>query len=368
MLPALPEIGKATNAASGNLPQLTIGLFLLGAGLSALLIGPFADAYGRRPALLGGLALFVVASLLAPLSPNLEVLLALRFAQGLGVGATRLSHAVVRDRYQGDEMAQIISLSLMVFLILPVIAPAIGQGILLIASWHVIFLGMAALGATLLVWIWLRLPETLKPEHRRSFSLGGVGGGLGLVLRDRNAVGYGLAAMFLLGALYGLINSAQQVYGEAYALGEFFPFAFGAVAIVQSIAAYICSRLLRRFGAERIGLTSLLVFISLSALLALANAVGALPFAAFFVMIAAIMSMFTWADSTLGALSMKNLGNVAGTASSAFGAIQAIGATALGSLIGQAFDGTPTALTTGYLLMGTFALISVTWGRRGGQR
>jgi DHA1 family bicyclomycin/chloramphenicol resistance-like MFS transporter len=364
MLPALPEIGKATNAASSNLPQFTIGLFLLGAGLSALLIGPFADSYGRRPALLAGLAVFVAASFLAPYAPNLECLLALRFLQGLGVGATRVSQAMVRDSYAGDEMAEIFSLSLMAFLILPVIAPVLGQAILLVTSWHAIFFVMAALGAMLMAWVWVRLPETLTPAHRRPFSLAGIFGGLRLVLGDRDAMGYGLAAMFLLGALYGFINSAQQIYGQTFGLGALFPISFGAVAIIQSMAAYICSRLIRRLGAETVGLTSLLAFTGFAALLVIANAFGAMPFALFFVLIAAIMAMFTWADSTLGALSMKNLGAAAGTAASAFGALQAIGATILGSLIGQAYDGTPTALAFGYLATGIAALLSVAWGRR----
>jgi DHA1 family bicyclomycin/chloramphenicol resistance-like MFS transporter len=364
MLAALPDIGRAMGSTASNLAQLTVGTFLFGAALSAFVIGPVADAFGRRKPILCGLALFVVAALAAPFAPNIETLLALRFLQGLGVGATRLSQAVLRDRYAGSEMAEAMSLSLMAFLILPVIAPLIGQGILLVAGWQAIFVTMALLGTAVLIRTWLKLPETLAPENRRGFSLGAIGSGLKIIAGDRNALGYGFAAMFLLGALYGFIATTQPVYGEAFGLGPLFPFAMAATAIVQSGAAFLCARLLRRIGATRVAAMALIAYVALAALLVLAFTVNALPFALFFLLVTLMMAMFTWADATLGALSMTNLGQVAGTAASAFGAIQALGATILGSLIGQLYDGTPRSLVWGVLLLGLASLLSTLWARK----
>lgn len=363
MLAALPDIGRAMGSNAPNLAQLTVGTFLFGAAVSAFLIGPVADAFGRRGPILAGLAVFVVAALLCPLAPNMETLLALRLAQGLGVGTTRLSQAVLRDRYAGSEMAQAMSLSLMAFLILPVVAPLIGQGILLVAGWQAIFLTMVVLGAGVLVWAWLRLPETLAAENRRPFSLNEIRAGLAIVAADRNAVGYGLAAMLLLGALYGFIATTQPVYGEAFGLGPLFPMAMAATAIVQSASAFVCSRLLRRFGAVRVAGMALWMYSGLAATLVLAFTLELLPFAVFFVLVTAMMAMFTWADATLGALSMTNLGKVAGTAASAFGAVQALGATILGSLVGQGYDGTPRSLVWGVLLLGLASLVSSIWAR-----
>jgi DHA1 family bicyclomycin/chloramphenicol resistance-like MFS transporter len=257
------------------------------------------------------------------------------------------------------------SLSLMIFLILPVLAPLIGQAILLVAGWQAIFLTMAGLGAAVLVWTWLRLPETLAPENRRQFSLREIGAGLRIIAADRNAIGYGLAAMFLLGALYGFISSTQPVYGQAFGLGPLFPFAMAATAVVQSGAAFVCSRLIRRIGAPRVGSISLWAYSTLAAMLVLAFTLQLLPFAVFFILVTAMMAMFTWADATLGALSMTNLGKVAGTAASAFGALQALGATILGSLIGQLYDGTPRALVWGVLLLGIASLACSIWARAG---
>lgn len=367
MLAALPDIGRAMGATAPNLAQLTVGVFLLGAAISAFFVGPVADAYGRRLPILTGLTLFVVASLLAPFAQSMEMLLALRLVQGIGVGTTRLSQAVLRDHYSGSEMAEAMSLSLMAFLILPVVAPLIGQGILVVAGWQAIFLTMAALGTAVLAWTWLKLPETLAAEDRRPLSLASIWAGLGIITRDRNAVGYGLAAMFLLGALYGFIATTQPVYGEAFGLGGFFPFAMAATAIVQSGAAFVCSRLIRRFGAPAIGLAALSSYVGFAAVLVLMHSLGMLPFWLFFLLVTAMMAMFTWADATLGALSMVNLGKVAGTAASAFGAIQALGATLLGSLIGQGYDGTPKSFVWGALVLGIFSLLAITWARGAGR-
>ncbi|MFK4811766.1 multidrug effflux MFS transporter [Devosia sp. ZW T5_3] len=367
MLAALPDIGRAMQTTAPNLAQLTVGVFLLGAAISAFFVGPVADAYGRRLPILTGLTLFVVASLLAPFAQSMEMLLALRLVQGIGVGTTRLSQAVLRDHYSGSEMAEAMSLSLMAFLILPVVAPLIGQGILVVAGWQAIFLTMAALGTAVLAWTWLKLPETLAAEDRRPLSLASIWAGLGIITRDRNAVGYGLAAMFLLGALYGFIATTQPVYGEAFGLGGFFPFAMAATAIVQSGAAFVCSRLIRRFGAPAIGLTALSSYVGFAAVLVLMHSLGMLPFWLFFLLVTAMMAMFTWADATLGALSMENLGKVAGTAASAFGAIQALGATLLGSLIGQGYDGTPKSFVWGALILGTFSLLAIAWARGAAQ-
>jgi len=217
-----------------------------------------------------------------------------------------------------------------------------------------------------LVWTWLRLPETLSPVDRRRFSFRQITEGLGLVLADRQAVAYGLAAMLLLGALYGFISSAQPVFGEAYGLNALFALAMGATAVVQSASAFLCSRLLRRIGAASVVGMALWAYVGFAAALVLALTLNAVPFALFFGLFTAMMAMFTWGDATLGALSMANLGKVAGTAASAFGALQALGATVLGTLIGQAYDGTPRALVWGSLLLGLAALGCVQWARRQG--
>lgn len=366
VLPALPAMGRALGVVSDNERQLVISAYLFGFGAVQLLVGPLADRFGRRKPLLIGIALYVVTAALAPFSPTLAILLALRFVQGAGAAGTRvLAQAIVRDRHSGRDMAEVLALANMVFMILPVVAPGIGQIILAIGTWQDIFGFMVVLGALIGGWIWLRLPETLAPANRRVFTLSGVAEGFRIVGSNRTALAYGLAGMFLFGALLGFINSAQQIYVDIYGLGVLFPLAFAGVAALQSGAAFINARMVRRLGTHYVAHFAVLAYVALSAVLLVTSLLTPLSFAAFFALLAAIMCMFTWSGSNANALSMEPLGRVAGTASSAFGFIQTIGGTLLGMLIGQAYDGTVTPVGFGYFLMGSGALAAVLIAERG---
>ncbi|MDR6102384.1 DHA1 family bicyclomycin/chloramphenicol resistance-like MFS transporter [Agrobacterium larrymoorei] len=368
MLPALPDIGLALAASSSNLGQLTVGAFLLGAAISSFIVGPVADRYGRRPPILCGLVVFVLASLLTPLAHTMEMMLILRFIQGAGVGTTRLSQAILRDHYSGSAMARAMSLVLTVFLIMPVLAPLVGQAVLIVGGWRAIFFTMAVFGLVVLVWTWWRLPEMLAPTNRRPLSFGSVWSGLATIAADRSATGYGLAYMLLLGTLYGFIATAQPLYGQAYGLGDHFALAMAGTAIVQSIAAFVCSHLIPHFGPRAVGMTGLATYVGFAAVALIMLYLDALPFWLLLLIITAMMTMFTWADATLGALSMMNLGKIAGTAASAFGAIQQLGGTLLGSLIAQCYDGTPRALFWGSVILGVIALGSALWAGKSQMR
>ncbi|MDR3471283.1 MAG: multidrug effflux MFS transporter [Devosia sp.] len=360
MLPALPAMGATLGLVHENERQLVISAYLVGFGTMQLLIGPIADRFGRRVPLLIGIAVYVACALLAPLAPNLAVLLALRALQGVGAAGTRvLGQAIVRDRHAGTEMAEVLSLANMAFLVLPVISPALGQAILVIGHWQDIFRLMALLGVVMAGWVWFRLPETLAPEHRRPLQFGSLVQGFRIVLAERAALAYGLASMFMLGALFGFINSAQQIFVEVYGLGTLFPAAFAAVAGLQSAAAFANARLVRRLGARRITRLAAFGYAGVGAVMAATSLFGDLPFAGFFTLLLCIMCLFTWANSNMNALSMGPLGQVAGTASSAFGFIQTVGGTLLGMLVGQAYDGTTRPISFGYLLMGLLALVAV---------
>ncbi|MGP4804173.1 hypothetical protein ACSV5G_10420 [Agrobacterium cavarae] len=167
--------------------------------------------------------------------------------------------------------------------------------------------------------------------------------------------------MLLLGTLYGFIATAQPLYGQAYGLEDRFALAMAATAIVQSIAAFVCSRLIPQFGPQAVGMTGLATYVGFAAVALIIIYLDALPFWLLLLIITAMMKMFTWADATLGALSMANLGKIAGTAASAFGSVQQLGATLLGSIIGQCYDGTPRALLWGSFLLGAIALASAFW-------
>src|SRR5690606_25262847 len=231
MLPALPYMGEALGVGSENERQFVIGAYMLGFGIAQLAIGPLSDRFGRRAPLLIGLVVYIFCAFAATFAPDFGVLLALRFVQGIGAAGTRvIATSVVRDCYSGRQMAEVMSLTFMVFMAVPIVAPGIGQIILLSGPWQHIFLFMAGLGAVFSLWAFFRLPETLDPANRRQLTVASILQGFRIVFTNRSAIFYGLAGMFLFGALFGFISSSQQVYVDIYGLGVYFPVAFAAMA------------------------------------------------------------------------------------------------------------------------------------------
>ncbi|EXU82330.1 hypothetical protein AX23_14310 [Brucella melitensis 548] len=327
-----------------------------------------SDRFGRRLPLFGGLAIYVVAALGSAFVTDFTTLIILRVLQGLGAAATRvIAVSVVRDKFSGRQMAEVMSLVMMVFMILPVVAPATGQLIMLFGEWHLIFMFMAIMALVVGLWAFLRLPETLPVSHRRPLTMKSTLGGFVIVLTNRVALFYMLGTSFILGALFGYINSAQQIFVGIYQLGTLFPLAFAAVAMTLALASFLNSRLVGRFGMRRISQTMLLVFTSFSLLWMVLSIVmdGPIPFAVLMIIYMTIMLSFSLVTANFNALAMEPLGEVAGTASSVLGFAQTVIGAALGAVIGQAFDGTTTPVATGYCVLGFVALACVLIAERG---
>ena len=360
MLPALPYMGEALGVTSENERQFVIAAYMLGFGSAQLAFGPLSDRFGRRAPLLIGLVVYIACAFAAIFAPNFAVLLGLRFVQGLGAAGTRvIATSIVRDRFSGRAMAEVMSLTFMVFMAIPIVAPGIGQILLLSGPWQSIFIFMAGLATVFSLWAFFRLPETLDPANRRPLTLAAVAEGFRIVFTNRTALSYGLAGMFLFGALFGFISTSQQIYVEIYGLGVYFPVAFAAMAGLMSVSSFLNSRIVRHFGMRRLSHFALLVFTGVSAIWLTRSAFGFMPLWLFFPLLAAIMFMFGWGASNMNSLSMEPLGAVAGTASSVFGFIQTVGGALLGGFIGQQFDGTVVPVAAGYLVMGVSALTCV---------
>ncbi|WP_108396429.1 multidrug effflux MFS transporter [Devosia submarina] len=366
MLPALPYMGEALGVASENERQFVISSYMLGMGIAVLAFGPLTDRFGRRAPLLAGMALYIAAAIAAIFAPSFAILLVLRFIQGMGAASVRvIATAVVRDRYSGREMAEVMSLTFMVFMAIPVIAPGIGQIILLVGDWHNIFIFMGVLAAAFWLWTFIRLPETLPVEHRRPLSFKAVLDGFVIVFTNRVAISYGLAGTFLFGALFGFISSSQQIYVDIYDLGVYFPVAFAAMAGLMGVSSFTNSRIVRRIGMRRLSHGAMLSFTGFAAVWLFFALIGFLPLWLFFSLLAVIMFSFGWAASNMNSLSMEPLGAVAGTAAAVFGFIQTVGGALIGSYTGQHFDGTTVPAATGYFSMGVLALICILIAERG---
>jgi MFS transporter, DHA1 family, multidrug resistance protein len=359
MLPALQQIGADLSVADPNSRQLTITSYILGFAVAHLIYGPLSDRFGRKPVLLAGLLIYSVAGLAAAVAGSFSLLLAFRALQGIGAAATRVvAVAVVRDVYEGRKMASVMSLAMMVFMAVPILAPSLGQAVLLVSDWPAIFGLIAAAGIAVTVWSMFRLPETLPMERRRPLNPASVFGAFRVVLTNRMAFGYAAATSLIFGVLFAFLNSSQQIYVEIYGLGVWFPIAFSAGAVLIAVASFTNSRLVQRLGMRRLAHGALLVFAIISGLLAIISALNdhSAPFPVFFVLMSLGLCCFGFIGTNFNALAMEPLGAVAGTAASVLGAMQTFGGGLIGALIGQAYDGTITPLATGFLVLALAAL------------
>lgn len=360
MLPALPYMGEALGVTSENERQFVITAFMIGMGTAQLVFGPLSDRFGRRAPLLAGMGIYVIAAFIAVFAPNFTTLLVLRFIQGLGAASVRvIVTSAVRDRYAGREMAEVMSLTFMVFMAVPIIAPGIGQVLLLTGPWQTIFIFMALLASASWLWTFFRLPETLPLDKRRPLTFKGIIEGFRIVFTNRMAISYGLAGTFLFGALFGFISSSQQIYVDIYGLGEYFPVAFAAMAGLMSVSSFTNSRIVRRYGMRRLSHGAMLCFTGFSIVWLGFALVGFLPLWLFFSLLAVIMFSFGWAASNMNSLSMEPLGAVAGSASAVFGFIQTVGGAVIGGYIGQLFNNTTIPVAVGYAGMGILSLIFI---------
>ncbi|MDP2780575.1 multidrug effflux MFS transporter [Devosia sp.] len=360
MLPALPYMGEALGVTSENERQFVITAFMIGMGTAQLVFGPLSDRFGRRAPLLVGMGIYVIAAFIAVFAPNFTTLLVLRFIQGLGAASVRvIVTSAVRDRYAGREMAEVMSLTFMVFMAVPIIAPGIGQVLLLTGPWQTIFIFMALLASASWLWTFFRLPETLPLDKRRPLTFKGIIEGFRIVFTNRMAISYGLAGTFLFGALFGFISSSQQIYVDIYGLGEYFPVAFAAMAGLMSVSSFTNSRIVRRYGMRRLSHGAMLCFTGFSIVWLGFALIGFLPLWLFFSLLAVIMFSFGWAASNMNSLSMEPLGAVAGSASAVFGFIQTVGGAVIGGYIGQLFNNTTIPVAVGYAGMGILSLIFI---------
>jgi MFS transporter, DHA1 family, multidrug resistance protein len=363
MLPALPNIRSAFGIVDANRPQLVLSIFLVGFGVGQFVMGPLSDRFGRRPVLLGGMTVYTIAGLLAIMAPSLETLLLARALQGLGTAATRvIATSIVRDCYAGRRMASVMSLAMMVFIAVPVIAPSFGQAVMLLTHWRGIFVILMIYGVIALAWSALRMPETLAPENRKSLAIPDVLAAFRQTVTNRQTLGYALAAGGVQGALFAFVFSSQQVFTEIFKLGHYFPVAFAACAVGVAIAGFINSRIVGRIGMRVISHAAITGFVVVAAVLLVAVKTDTLSLPLFMALAALMMFAFGLMMANFTALAMEPQGKIAGTASSLYGTITTLLGIGIGTTIGQDYDGTLLPFATGFFLctLAAFAVVLVT--------
>ena len=368
MLPALPQIGSDLGVQNANDRQLVVSVLFLGLALGQLFFGPLSDSIGRKPTVYAGYALYIAGALLSVLALSFPTMLAGRLLQGLGISAPRaITLALVRDRYKGRAMARVMSFVMTVFILVPMIAPTLGQTILLFSSWRGIFGSFVLMALTTLSWFALRMPETLAPEHRAPLSLRRIVNATLEIVRNRIAVGYTVSAGLVSGAFLGYLSSAQQIFQEQYALGKLFPLVFGIISLSLGLASFLNARLVMRFGMRFLVRRSLFAIVGLS-LLALGIALLPGGQAPLWLFMAYIMLTFFCVGILFGnqnSLAMEPLGHLAGMGAAVVGSLSTLISMPLGTLIGQSYDGTVLPLILGIALLSGLSILVVRWAESG---
>jgi MFS transporter, DHA1 family, multidrug resistance protein len=366
MLPALPATGRSLHIEFENQRQWIIAAYVFGFGSTQLIYGPLADRYGRKPVLNIAMCMLVVMTIMCAFAWNFESLIIARVLQGVAAAATRvIAVSIVRDRYSGRQMARVMSLSFMVFLAVPILAPSIGQFIMLFAPWRWIFLILALFGMTLLAWSALRLPETLHPEDRRPIDARAIGRAARMVLGNRQSLGYTLASSLIFGSVMGFINSSQQIFADIFKRPDLFTTVFACAAGSMGLTSYLNSRIVERLGARMVSHSALIGFTTIAAVHTVIAVSGHETMWTFAVLQALTMACFGLAGSNFGSMAMEPVGHIAGTASSIQGCISTVCGALIGIAIGQSFDGTTRPVAVGYLVVGLLALLVVLFAERG---
>ena len=368
MLPALPEIGEAVSPENINKAQLIITSFVLGMGIGTLFTGPLSDAFGRKPVMVGGAIVYIAAAAVAWAAPSLEVILAARVVQGLGAAGPRVvAMALIRDLYSGPQMARVLSFVMMVFALVPALAPTMGHYIILGFGWRAIFASFILFSLISLAWLMIRQPETLMPEDRRPLSVRALFAAVAEMFAHPTARLSIIIQTLTFAMLFTVLSSTQQVFDITFGQGEHFHLWFGGIAVVSASASVLNARLVVRLGMRAIIKAMYMAQIVLT-LVMIAVTLSPAPYAiAFGVYVIWITGNFFQAGLTIGnlnALGMEEMGHIAGLAASIIAATATVGAVILAAPTALLFDGTPLPMAVGILIFAVLSLWLTTMIRR----
>jgi len=365
MLPALPRIVQVLHVPNPNYGQWVVTTYVAGVGIGQLFWGLTSDRFGRRPILLIGLALYVTAAALCGMAESFRALLLWRFVHGLAAASMVLARSVVRDLYAGRRMARVLSLTYVIFLMVPIIAPTLGALILKVAPWRAVFQVFAAFAGFVGLWAYMRLPETLHPEYRLALAPGKILAAYRAVLWNRIPLCYSLAVMLLFGSLIAYVSMMPQIFGSVFHHASWMPTMFALCAGSMGIASLLNSRIVEYYGMRRISHFALLCYLGVTAVHLAVALMGFESVASFVVLQSLAMGGFALVAPNFGALAMEPLGAVAGVGASVQGFVATCGGAVVASAIGRQFADSTVALTAGALVCGLSCLLVVLIGERG---
>lgn len=355
ILPALSLIGEELQVTDSNDTQLVLSGVFLGMAFGLMIYGPIADSFGRKKTLYLGISIFLIGDLISIFAQDFSLMLFGRIAQGFGAASCRVvTTAMIRDKFEGQQMGRVMSLIMVLFVIVPALAPSIGQVILWFAHWRAIFLFVLLVAATGLALLYFRQEETLAPEHKRPFSVSSITEAIKETITHPTTSLYTLAAGIVFGSFIGYLSSAQQILQLQYQTGEMFAVYFGTLAIAIGLASFTNSKLVMKFQIEKLCLTALFGLTALSicffSYYSYADSQPSLP--TFLIYLGFVFFCFGILFGNLSTLAVQPLGHIAGIATSVVASVQTLISVAVGVAIGSAYDGTIMPLTLGFVLCG----------------
>ncbi|MCH8104906.1 MAG: multidrug effflux MFS transporter [Proteobacteria bacterium] len=364
MLPALPEIAADLMFEDANDAQYIITMLFIGMGIGQIIFGPLSDSIGRKPAINLGFVVFILGCLMSIIAQDFNDMMIGRFLQGLGAAGPRIvSIALVRDRFAGRQMARVMSFVMTIFILIPIIAPSIGQLIVNYSTWHSIFVLFLVLTIVAMTWFSLRQPETLPREKRISFSPAQMMSDIKSICAIPAAMGYTITMGFIFGAFIGYLSSAQQILQTQYALGNQFAIYFGVLAASIGLASLVNAKLVMRFGMRRLSRAAMTVtaLLSVPFFLLAQYYQGHPPLAQLMAYLLCVFFFFGIMFGNLNALAMEPLGHIAGLGSALVGSVSTLMSVMLGIIVAGAYDGTILPLVASFAILSFLGLVTMHW-------
>lgn len=366
MLPALAAMGQELGVANINDTQLVISSIFLGMALAQIFYGPLADAYGRKPAIYFGLLLFIVGCIISAVAESFTMILVSRVLQGIGIASPRvITMAIVRDLFEGRGMARVMSFTMSIFILVPIIAPALGQGVMMLAGWRAIFWVVAGLAVMVLLWFGIRQQETLIPAKRIPLSFKALRASLSVIFRDRIAMGYTVMSGLIFGAFLGYLSSAQQIFQNIYPTGDWFPLLFAVLAVSIGAASIYNGKHVIKLGMRFLTQRSLIWLTVVSLLFILPvmvwNGIPPLPLFLLYMLVSFFHIGILFGNMT--SLAMEPLGKLAGIGAGVVGSVSTLISVPLGILTGRFMEASVLPLVLGFMLAGAVSLLMMRWLR-----
>ena len=359
LLPAIAKIGISIHSLDATDNQLLITMIFLGLGVGQLFFGPLSDCYGRKPMVYIGFVVFTAASVLCVLAPSLEWMIVGRILQGIGLSAPRtIAISIIRDTYKGDYMAKVMSFVTAFFILIPVVAPALGKAILDAFGWEAIFYFQLLFAMVVGIWFWKRQAETLHPEFKIPITSHVFIDGLKELLKYKDTMAFTIVSGLITGSFLVYLSASQHIFEDQYGLADEFPYIFAGLAISIGLATFLNGTLVLKFGMRKLSFMALIVFTAFALLYVVLfwNAENpSMVVLLCFLSVQFFCLGFVWGN--LRSIAMEPIGHIAGIGAAITGFISTLLSIPIAAFVGSFVQETVLPMFMGLAICGLLSLV-----------